>query len=305
MTESDPQTTPKETKREVLSNTKSSRPEGKWRFSLADIAMKFSMLKQGDRFTAPAAGADGDWIIKLPDSVYPQVPINEHAMMEFARSSGLDVPETRLVHRDELDDIPSGLWPANEDFAYAVKRFDRRSNGRRVHIEDFAQIRSIYPHEKYQGSFETIGSLVYRGRDASSLVEFAKRLAFIILIRNGDAHLKNWSLIYDNPRIPRLSPAYDMVATSIYRPLNQPEDLGLKFGKSRDFQTVSLSNFSRLQRKVRAADVDLASEVQGLVEQACSTWPKIADLLEEYALFLLLNDLKKELNARAAFLLRK
>jgi serine/threonine-protein kinase HipA len=59
-----------------------------------------------------------------------------------------------------------------------------------------AQVRGFYPDPdgnslgKYSGSFETIGALVYRGRDTDALREFARRLAFNVLIGNGDAHLK-------------------------------------------------------------------------------------------------------------------
>jgi serine/threonine-protein kinase HipA len=49
---------------------------GLWRFSLAGVALKFSMLAQHDRLTLPASGVGGDWIVKLPDRVYPDVPRN-------------------------------------------------------------------------------------------------------------------------------------------------------------------------------------------------------------------------------------
>src|SRR5215470_11296466 len=81
-------------------------PEDKgWRFSLAGVALKFSMLAKGDRLTMPAFGADGDWIVKLPDPVYPDVPRNEFCMMSLA-AAGIDVPAVRLVHRDEIDGLP-------------------------------------------------------------------------------------------------------------------------------------------------------------------------------------------------------
>ena len=44
----------------------------------------------------------------------------------------------------------------------------------------------------------------------------ARRLVFNVLMGNGDAHIKNWSLIYDNPLRPRLAPAYDLVSTVAY-----------------------------------------------------------------------------------------
>jgi serine/threonine-protein kinase HipA len=147
---------------------------GMWHFSLAGVAMKFSILQSGDRFTSPGVGEGGDWIIKLPDHRYPNVPLNEFSMMQLARKVGIDVPEVRLIHRDQLLDIPDSLWPASENMAYAIRRFDRTETGERVHVEDFAQVRGFYPENKYKGTFETLGALVYRQRDIASLVEFTK-----------------------------------------------------------------------------------------------------------------------------------
>ena len=67
-------------------------------------------------------------------------------MMSLARNAGLDVPETALVHRDEIESISSHVWPRKEDYAYAVRRFDRDA-GVRIHMEDLAQVRNFYPEE--------------------------------------------------------------------------------------------------------------------------------------------------------------
>jgi len=251
-----------------------------WRFSLAGVGLKFSMLQQGDRFTAPGVGEGGDWIIKLPDSTYSQVPLNEYAMMTLARLTGIEVPEIRRVHRDQLADVPARLWPSGEDWGYAVKRFDRLADGNRVHLEDLAQVRGFYPEDKYRGSFETVASLIHRGRDVDSLVAFTRRLAFNILIGNGDAHLKNWSLRYADPRVPRLSPAYDLVATAVYRPAEDPENLGLRFGRSRRFEAVSLANFASLQRRLGVDGVvDLPGVARDLVARVEAGWPEAAEVL--------------------------
>jgi serine/threonine-protein kinase HipA len=254
--------------------------EGLWRFSLAGVALKFSMLQKGDRFTAPGVGEGGDWIVKLPDQRHRQVPLNEYAMMRLAGLAGLEIPEVRLVHRDELEAVPSHLWPPGEDQAYAIRRFDRLADRRRVHVEDLAQVRGFYSDAKYRGTFETVGALIYRQRDVRSLVEFSKRLALNVLIGNGDAHLKNWSLLYEDPRVPRLSPAYDLVATAVYRPPDHPEDLGLKFGGFRRFDTVTLDTFQRLQDRLGVRGISLSDEVRSFVENVGRAWPQIADLIK-------------------------
>jgi serine/threonine-protein kinase HipA len=265
------------TAREIASHPPRTESASGWRFSLAGVQLKFSMLASGDRFTAPAAGEGGDWIVKLPDAKFPHVPSNEFAMMELARKAGIDVPETKLVHRDELDAVPSRLWPPDEAQAFAVRRFDRLPTGGRVHMEDLAQVRGFYPQHKYDGTFETVANLIYRRHDRRSLLEFVRRLAFNVLIRNGDAHLKNWSLLYRNPRVPELSPAYDLVATSVYRDV--PEDLGLRFGGSRRFENISLATFGALQRKLGVTNVSFEDEAAEVVQRAVAAWPEVRQSL--------------------------
>ncbi|MGB3612496.1 MAG: HipA domain-containing protein [Elainellaceae cyanobacterium] len=288
--------------REIAADIDSgSQAKDIWRFSLAGVALKFSMLRAGERFTSPGIGEGGDWIVKLPDQNYQNVPLNEFSMMELARKIGLNVPEVRLVHRDLLTDIPDNLWTDSEDMAYAVRRFDRTSSRDLVHIEDFAQVRGFYPHNKYKGTFETIAALVYRQYDVESLIEFSRRLAFNYLIGNGDAHLKNWSLLYTDPRRPVLSPAYDLVATAVYRPLGKPEDLGLKFAKSRRFESVTLEGFERLERKVNAVGVGLRDAAYEAIQRTLSSWPDVEEMLKDSP--WLQNSIGEGISARASAIL--
>ncbi|MCH5643478.1 type II toxin-antitoxin system HipA family toxin [Gordonia sp. ABSL49_1] len=246
-----------------------------WRFSLAGIGLKFSMLRDAGRFTCPASGEGGDWIVKLPDREFPHVPANEYHVMTLARISGLDVPETRLVHREDIKGLPASAWPGKEEWAYAIRRFDRTAGGTRVHMEDLAQVRGVYPEDKYFGNFESLGGLVFRGHDTKSLREFARRLAFFVLVGNGDAHLKNWSLLYKDPRTPVLSPLYDAVCTELYRPqLEGNEDLGLRLGGTRRFDRIKLRHFARIERKL-GATTDLESIVAGYVRSVQESWPAV------------------------------
>lgn len=255
-----------------------------WKFSLAGVGLKFSMLRTGDRLSIPAANQLGDWIVKFPDAVYADVPKNEYASMNLARAVGIDCPAIELVHRDELPVVPDVMWPGGEDVAYAISRFDRSSDGRRVHIEDMAQVRGFYSQQKYHGSFETVAGLFYRGKDHSSLREFVRRLVFNLLIGNGDAHLKNWSLIYRDGRRAEISPAYDIVSTGGFYDPASPDDLGLKLGGSRLPHRVTREDFKRMQSllHVQAEDVlDVLDETLDRFEVAWaesdrSLFPKVA-----------------------------
>ncbi|WP_308222580.1 HipA domain-containing protein [Kitasatospora sp. A2-31] len=257
-----------------------------WRFSLAGVALKFSMLARGDRLTVPIGGELGDWLVKFPDYRHSHVPRNEFAMMSLAGLVGLDVPEVRLVHRDEFDGLPDRMWPNSEEWAYAVRRFDRSPdpNRTRIHVEDFAQLKDTYPIDKYQSSFETVASYAYRGRDLDSLREVARRIAFSVTVGNGDAHLKNWSLIYRDRITPSLSPAYDLVSTIPYNPAGETEDLGLKFGGSRRFEVVSLRTFrameNRLDNRFGKTNVDLPDVAAETARRVREQWPVCEDVLE-------------------------
>ena len=259
--------------------TESNASAKLWTFSLAGVALKFSMLAHGDRLTIPATGDNGDWIVKLPDPTHRHVPLNEFAMMTLAKTVGIDVPDIRLVHRDLIDPLPAQAWMSDESFAYAIRRFDRGPSGERIHIEDMAQVRGFYPEQKYSGSFETIGALIYRGHNTTDLREFARRIAFNALIGNGDAHLKNWSLIYRNPYAPTLAPAYDLVATFLYRPsIEGPEDMALRFGRNKRFSGVSLSSFIELEKKLNTK-ADLADVANDVAKGVIKELPHIEGIL--------------------------
>ncbi|WP_078899159.1 type II toxin-antitoxin system HipA family toxin [Streptomyces sp. KE1] len=265
--------------RDLPHQTSDTESHPGWRISLAGVQLKFAMLSQDDRLTIPGFGEGSDWIVKLPDRHFSMLPQNEFAMMTLAGRVGIDVPEIKLVHRDQLSGIPSNVWPGGEEWAYAVKRFDRGLDRKLIHIEDLAQVRNFYPRDKYRGNFETIASLTYRQHDIRALREFARRMTFIILICNGDAHLKNWSLIYRDERIPTLSPAYDLVSTDIYKAGGDREDLGLAFGGSKHFDRVSLRTFQRLESRLNANDANLVDAVTETVELVRQNWPNVTEHL--------------------------
>lgn len=207
--------------------------------------------------------------------------------MSLARAAGLEVPDVRLMHRDELEGLPDRMWPNDEQWAYAVRRFDRTRDARRapIHIEDFAQVRDKYPQDKYQSTFETVAAIAYRGHDVDSLREAARRIAFSMVVGNGDAHLKNWSLIYRDRRLPSLSPVYDLVSTAPYAPSDEPEDLGLKFGGSKSFDRVRLAAFDRLEgaldHRFGPTRARLTEEAVQTVERTRAHWPQYEEHLAD------------------------
>lgn len=193
------------------------RGPGALRFSLAGVQLKFSaVLEASGGLTIPAHGVGGFWIVKLPSMHFPAVAENEYVMLELARAIGIAVPETRLVSVGDVCGLPdeAARLPGQ---ALAVRRFDRTPDGKRVHMEDFAQVFGLYPDDKYgRRSYANIAAVVRAETGEEGAHEFVRRLAFSVSIGNGDMHLKNWSLLYPDGRAPVLSPAYDFVATLPY-----------------------------------------------------------------------------------------
>lgn len=237
------------------------------------MTLKFSMSRRGDRLVVPAHGRDGDWILKIPDHSYPDLPANELAVMRLAGSVGIEVPEAQLWSRDDIDDLGPGAWTSEETRAYAVRRFDR-STGGRVHIEDFAQVLGRFGDGewKYHSNVETVAGLAHRGRDRDSLREAVRRTVFNLLVGNGDAHLKNWSLIYPDRRRARLSPAYDLVCTAVHLPDPGNPLLGLPFLGATRLADVGRGHFARLRDRLRVGDEDVLDVVDETCECFRGLW---------------------------------
>jgi serine/threonine-protein kinase HipA len=176
-------------------------------------------------------------------------------MMSWARASGIDVPEFDIFTHAETEGIDRRYFPEGT-VAFGVRRFDRCQAGR-IHIEDFAQVNGILPFNKYDDqpeprslasriNYETLARQILVFCGEADLREFVRRLVFMVLSGNADAHLKNWSLIYPDGRHARLSPTYDLVATVAYP--GYGEELALPFHGSMAFEAVSLAGFRRLAR---------------------------------------------------------
>lgn len=216
-------------------------------FSLAGVQLKFSTIAgEHGGLTIPTHGVGGDWIIKLPAQNYTNVPENEYAMMQLAQTIGTPIPEIRLVSLTAISNLPEmGILSGKQ--ALAVKRFDRMSDSKRVHIKDFAQVYNIYPSKKYKGvSHANMASMLLLLTGETGLIDYIRRLAFSVLIGNGDMHLKNWSLIYYDGRTPALSPSYDFLSSIPYLP---GDDMALTLGDTRDMQQIGLHQFEKLAKK--------------------------------------------------------
>jgi len=243
------------------------------RFSLAGIHMKFSMKEKDGRYNLSKDGDLGDWIIKTPSTRHKNVPLNEYTAMSLAALAGVDIPDIRLIELDKLDNLPPINLP-DEKQAFAIKRFDREGNTR-IHMEDFAQVLVKYPHEKYNSaSHEQVGKVIYdySGDGLADAQQFARRMLVNILLANGDAHLKNWSFLYQDQVTPILSPAYDIVTTSVY--IDDETKYTLNLGKTKKWFSVTVDNFQSWANKSGIPWRAIKPHIDDTMEKARTVWPE-------------------------------
>ncbi len=149
-------------------------------------------------------------IVKFWDAnEYPQLAANEYFCLRVAQHAGLAVPTIQL---------------ANNGRALVVERFDLRTDGTYCGVEDFCVLNGFQAQQKYQGSYET--ALIKRFTQFATSARLPNELEhlftlFVIncVLENGDAHLKNFSLMYDDVfGEVKLAPVYDIVTTTVYVP---------------------------------------------------------------------------------------
>lgn len=196
------------------------------KLSISGVQAKLSLKLNRKARQLEVVSTGAEFILKPQVNQWPNIPENESLCMAIASGLGIEVPSFALTK------LKDGSW------AYLVKRFDR-DKGLKRHQEDFCQI--LEEENKYKGSYEQIAEKL---KDVSAfpgldLQLFFERILFFFLIGNGDAHLKNFSIIYDDKQNVRLSPAYDIVSSKLIIP--EEEELAIAMNgkknnlKGRDF----------------------------------------------------------------------
>ena len=149
----------------------------------------------------------GSFILKPNNPNFVEVPANEAATMRIAAMSGIDTPLSGMA------------YDKDGELLYFVKRFDR--TGKKKHaLEDFGQLLSLKRSTKYEASVEDLVQVVrgYTSFPAIELPKLYRLIIFNFLVGNEDAHVKNFSLLTDKKGVVKLSPAYDLVNTSVIYP---------------------------------------------------------------------------------------
>jgi serine/threonine-protein kinase HipA len=181
-----------------------------------------------------------DLIVKSGGDDFPGLAINEFVCMSAARRARIPVPEFRLSDNRQL---------------FVMRRFDRDESGAPLGFEEMAVLMAREATQKYEGSYEQVARFTALfcapERRAQALAQLFDQVALSCIFGNGDAHLKNFGVLYRDPTSEdvRFAPAYDMICTTAYL---RDDSLALTLGGSKSFfaSRVHLIEFaSRCQVK--------------------------------------------------------
>lgn len=182
-----------------------------------------------DRPTVPIPSL----IVKAAGEAYPGLAANEFLCLKAAQRADISIPNVELSQDGQL---------------LVVDRFDviEHADGRveRLGFEDIAalagrRVRDVLSDRKYEGSYQRIAELLQQlGLSQACLTRFYAQVAFSVMVRNGDAHLKNFGVLYRSGSDKWLSPMFDVVTTSIYRYRQSPQ------GPELEDRTLALKMFA-------------------------------------------------------------
>lgn len=202
-------------------------------------------------------------IVKFYDSgEYPHLATNEYFCLKAAEAAGLSVPPYRL---------------AEDGSALVMERFDLRPDGTYRGFEDFCVLNGRRTDQKYSGSYETrvlrrFQQFANSPTVAEECLQLFRLIVFNCAVRNGDAHLKNFGVVYDDVRgSAHLAPAYDLVTTTAYIPKDR---MALTFNGSTDWPSGK-----DLIRFAESRSLASPRPLKAILEQTCDALSATASLV--------------------------
>ncbi|WP_223458477.1 MULTISPECIES: type II toxin-antitoxin system HipA family toxin [unclassified Pseudomonas] len=179
------------------------------RAGISGVQPKVLVPEQQDFELRRATSKTSDLIIKSGRDEFPGLAINEFLCMSIAKEAGIPVPQFYLSDNAKL---------------FVMRRFDRDDQLNPIGFEDMAALMGLSADQKYSKSYAAIAKAIRlfcpANNQRTSLDQLFDYVALSCIVGNGDAHLKNFGLLYSEPtqRDARLAPAYDIVNTTAYIP---------------------------------------------------------------------------------------
>jgi serine/threonine-protein kinase HipA len=184
------------------------------------------------------------YIVKSWGEEYPELALNEFFCMKALQYANLQVPEFHL---------------SNNRSMFIMKRFDIQNDGTFLGFEDGCVLLGKYAHQKYEASYEDLAKAIkasVRPEDKKrSLKSLFTTLILSHILGNGDAHLKNFGILYQHDYTDAmLAPIYDVVCTTVYIKEDIPA-LKMSGGKLW-WKEKTYRNFAKNTCQLKTAEID-------------------------------------------------
>lgn len=242
--------------------------------SLSGVQPKGSLVLKDGVLSKPEEGERGQYILKPAPVSYALLerkycPANEHLTMQMASQAyGIETAANAIC------------FFRDGEAAYITKRFDVAPDGTKYPQEDFASLAGLTKDNggsdyKYNVlSYEDCADIIRRYVRAAQvdILRFFRVVLFNYITLNDDAHLKNFSLIDQGNGDYRLSPAYDLINTSLH--LHKPQIFALEKGlfkegmKMTDTHTVDRSDFEEFGRRIGLPDKTVKREIDTFAKES-------------------------------------
>lgn len=247
--------------------------------SISGAQEKYSAVLDGHKIRLANKNEQGTYILKPApaDKIKDrkEIPANEHLTMQIANQAyGIDTAKNGLC------------FDSNGDVVYITKRYDVTGE-RKLNQEDFASLTGHSLEKdggnfKYDGSYSDIANCIKKEISAwmVAMEQFFKLTVFNYIFGNGDAHLKNFSILNTGTE-NILAPAYDLINTKMH--ING-DDIGLANGFAQDF--CKSDNYEKTGHPCRddffrfGTQIGLQSKrVEDILDKFSSFEPKVYSLI--------------------------
>lgn len=239
-----------------------------FRISGAGAQDKLIACIRDGRVVLPLNGTPSTHIIKTELRNYPGSVENEWYAMSLASACGLSAAESEIM-------------AIGGKRRFVSTRYDRTvSEGRvgRLHQEDFCQMLGIDPKRKYESlggpgvavSFRLLRELPVSAADT---LEFIDRLVFNFIVGNGDAHGKNFSVLYERG-VAALAPMYDVMSTTVYPDVGRR--MAMKIDDEYAFKWITVGKFVRMAAKVGVSEKVMLREIAKMSRRIAREAPLVA-----------------------------
>jgi serine/threonine-protein kinase HipA len=183
--------------------------------SISGVQQKLGLIQEKNKLRLTKENEQGTHILKPIPALLSKanmLPANEHLTMQIASQVfGINTAANALIF---FEDGPP---------AYITKRFDVKKGGGKLGKEDFATLAGktkdiAGEYFKYNSSYEEVGLLIQKHLPAwkIEIEKYFSQIVFNYLVSNGDAHLKNFSILETTQGDYVLSPSYDLVNTRMH-----------------------------------------------------------------------------------------